>query len=695
MRKIMPAMALVALALAALAGSGGAAGVRLRMERVTVSGELNSLDLFDGGVIAVGGEVAVLSSDGSVRVEKLSEGRLLSVSCGERVCLAVGEKGSSIIYDLKKRSFSYPDMPVREYFKALYGGGRFYIAYRGGVMEYDEGGGRVLSDVRVGAVDIAVDGSGRLAILARDYLILGGGEVKLGVKGLKSISWLDTLYALGDGLYRLENGSLVKVLEGRYDSIFEAGGGLALSSKGSIYLWDGRGMRYVASIPGLSGLRLRGDTVYAVGSGGLYRIGLEKGPVESLLLPSGDYRSIFAADGYVLIVGEKTYIYSVGGRGYREVSLPPDRYYSASGSGGRAWILGEKGVVELSMDGSVKTIPLSAGGYGSIHVSGSKAYLAGSRGLFALDLEVYSVERVSEGSFSEVSNAGAVGRNVMLLDDGRRVSINFTGRGIGGIGCAVVAVGDRGSAVVYRYSDNSTAYLKTGFQESLTTIALNGRYGLAGGEGGGLYIFDGYTISAMPLTTSGAVRDIAWISDREALIISGRDIYKLVEEEYPEPEVALEKPEYVMVYNGTEARVPVRLKPVNGFSGMVDLKVFSEKEGVTAYARQETANVAPACPVELSLYVKAEDWARGSGRVKISYGGRVDELNVVVQERAPPRPERGPLEDLWIYASVAAAAALAPLVIIVVGRRHGRRGAEAGAAREPGGGVEEGEAEEW
>ena len=202
-------------------------------------------------------------------------------------------------------------------------------------------------------------------------------------------------------------------------------------------------------------------------------------------------------------------------RRFRDLELPTDRYHSASISGDKILVLGEMRLIEV-VDGDVKPLPLKVEEGGSIHLSGHKAYLASDKGLFEIDLRSASIKQLLKANLLKVTEEGACGEGVIAPFRGDLIEINFTARDLDAAGCTLVAVGQagkrgrKGMIAVYREGGDLEA---EAIDESLTSVELTGRYGLIGGAKGGLYIFDGYTLSAIPYNLGEEIRGIAWINE--------------------------------------------------------------------------------------------------------------------------------------------------------------------------------------
>lgn len=657
MKKLLPLLIIsMFLVYSVFIAIGSGEKISFRVEQLTLSEALNSVDFFKDGFITVGGNgvIIVVYNDGYRIVERQARGDLLDVSCIDRYCMAVGAKGSSIIYDTIMKTFKKIELPIEDYFKVVGYGGEFYIAYQKGVVIYSQKSGSIktiLSEL----MDIEVYGD-NIVLLRRDSLKimdLEGREVQnIGLKNVKNpkkIKYVNnTLWLLGDYLYRFNGTCFEKILEQSYDSI-DYDGSVILLSKNSIYRLKNGGLELITTLEKVKNIKAKNGRIIIVGEG---YVAEYIGGLRYFFIPQGAY-TYSSSDSYrAVVVGSRISIYEDGY--FKIVQAPQDKYVSASIEGDRIAVLGSNNILEIRRD-SVKTLPYKSEGYTSILLYNGKILLTSSRGLFEIDPDTYSVKNLVEANLMKVTRHGGIGEKLLIVPKSsgyEKISINFTARDISGAGCTTIAVGDRGSTVLYR--NGVVEYVKVG-RDILTAVGLNRKYGLIGDSKGNLYLFDGYVISPIPYSLGEEVKSISWIGDREALIVTSKNVYRFIEEHYPEPRLEIVRPQYIRVYNGSETKMKLLIKPLNGYYGSIELTPIVSIEGVSVSIEPSRLYVEEMCPVEVYLRISSMNWAKGSGVIEIIYDGFRDGLNIIVEQKiVEKKSEELGILNLLIYIIPAA-----------------------------------------
>jgi hypothetical protein len=171
--------ALLAVAVAPLEG-----GVSFTVSELSLGSDLNSIALFEDGSIAVGrsGMIAIAYADGRRVVEKPVDVSLLDVSCNRQVCMAVGEKGVTVIIDVSGRMMKPAKLSDDDLRIIRACDGRFYIASSRQVIEYSPTSG-ISAVFNIEALDILP--ADRLYILSRDgiYYAEGRGAEEAAYRG--------------------------------------------------------------------------------------------------------------------------------------------------------------------------------------------------------------------------------------------------------------------------------------------------------------------------------------------------------------------------------------------------------------------------------------------------------------------------------------------------------------------------------
>ncbi|MEM3742621.1 MAG: hypothetical protein QXU28_06055 [Nitrososphaerota archaeon] len=651
MSRLLPLLISILLIYPAFIIIGSGERVSFRVEQLTLSEALSSVDFFKDGFIAVGGRgiIVVVYDDGYRIVERQAHGDLLDVSCIDRYCMVVGVKGSSIIYDTVGKTFKRIELPIEDYFKVIGYRKEFYIAYQRGVIIYSPTSGpikTILSEL----IDIEIYGD-KIILLGRDSLKvmdLEGGEVQSislkNVKNLKKIKYVNnTLWLLGDYLYRFNGTGFEKVLEQSYDSL-EYDGSIILLSKNSIYRLKNGGLELITTLEKAKNIKAKSGRMTIIGEGYIAEF---KKDLRYLFIPQGAYTYSSSDNHRAIVVGSRILIYENGY--FKIVQAPQDNYISASIEGDRIVVLSSKNVLEVRGD-SIKTLPYRSEGYTSILLYNGKILLTSSRGLFEIDPDTYSVKNLVEANLMKVTRHGGIGEKLLVVPRSsgyEKVSINFTARDVSGAGCTTIVVGDRGSTVLYR--NDVVEYVKVG-RDPLTAVGLNRKYGLIGDSKGNLYLFDGYVISPIPYSVGEEVKSISWIDDREALIVTSKNVYRFIEEYYPEPRIEIVRPQYIRTYNGSETRMKLLIRPLNGYSEYVELTPIVSIEGVSVSIEPSRLYVEEMCPVEVYLRISSMNWAKGSGRLEIIYDGFRDEVNIIVEQKiVEKKSEELGMLNLLIY----------------------------------------------
>jgi len=631
---VLAATFIIALLLPLNLTSIEAEAVSFTVTELSVESDLYSVAIFKGGVISVGksGIVALAYMDGEKLVERPVDGNLLSVSCAGSKCLAVGERGIAVVIDVYKKTFKPTKISDEDLKEVEAYAGRFYITASKRMIIYSPEMG-VSTIFNVGAIDVLP--ADRLYILVKDRILYLEGEDlgELAKASYDRLAWIDrVLYGLSkNGLYRVFDS--MKVLDGSYERVASCDA-LYLSSGSTVYRFDGERVETQAVLlfkP--RDIACRAGEVYAVGEKGYYAR-VSRNNVELLFAPSGRYLTVSADSGVAYIAGDKVLSYSNGI--FRLIETPSTNYVASSTYRGAAALLSQSRIVLVS-DAGVKMLPYMVGGYSDIWFSGERILLAGKKGLVEVSVnEMASGEVIGGVELYAVNGYGAAGKSTLAVFSSQStetIKVNGTLRGLDGIPCGLVAVGDVG---LVAYRDGKISYHRVPGGEKLKSVAvkLDGAYALVGGVDGGLYIWDGYKIRQLPYNAHGEVTDIAWLSDNEALITAGGRLLLYRDLGRERPSLNIQAPEILKLYNGTERVVDVTLNPLNGFSGELVVSVSSEGlEGLWAEAIRGKVYVKPMCPIQAEFRVSASPDARGTGKLFITVGGEEVAVNVVVEPK--------------------------------------------------------------
>jgi len=645
-----------------------AEAVSFTVTELSVESDLNSVAIFEGGVISVGksGIVALAYMGGEKLVEKPVDVNLLSVSCAGSKCLAVGERGVAVVIDVHKKTFK-PTKTSDEDLKSVEAyGGRFYISTSRQIIAYSHETG-VSTVFKIGAIDIL--SADKLYILVKDKVYYVEEETlgELAKASYDRLAWIDgVLYGLSkNGLYRVSDS--MKVLDGSYEKVASCDA-LYLSSGSTVYRFDGERVEtYAMLLFKPRDIACRAGEVYAVGEKGYYAR-VSRNNVELLFSPSGRYLTVSADSGVAYIAGDKVLSYSDGL--LRIIETPSTNYVASSTYRGAAALLSQSKIV-LVTDSGVKMLPYTVGGYSDIWLTGDSILLAGKKGLVEVSVnEMASREVVGGAELYAVNGYGAAGKSTLVVfssQSAETVKVDGTMKGLDKIPCGLVAVGDIGLAA---YRDGKTSYYRVPGGEKLKSAAVkpDGAYALIGGVDGGLYFWDGYRIQQLPYKAPGEVTDIAWLSDNEALITAGGRILLYRDLGHEKPSLSIQAPDILELQNGTERVVAVTLNPLNGYGGELGVSILPEGlDGLWAGALRERVYVKPMCPVQAEFRVSASPDARGSGKLLIAVGGERVEINVVVEPKTRHAEEKsgGILEDPVAMAVVGVSAMVIGTVYVI------------------------------
>jgi hypothetical protein len=568
-------------------------------------------------------------------------------------------------------------------------------------MEYSPESG-VSAVFGVEALDILP--ADRLYILSRDgvYYVEGEGLRRLASGSYSMLAWFNgSLHALSKGGFGVKGG-LYRILDGKrvlnesYNGASSCDA-LYLFSGSTVYKLDGERIEVYGVLPFKPrDAACKGGEVYAVGEKGYYAR-ISKNGVELLFAPSGKYATVSAGSGTAYIAGDRVLSYRNGV--FRIIEVPSGSYIASSAHEGTLALLSQDEIV-LASDAGVRILPYTATGYNDLWLSGDTILLAG-KGLVEVSASRMASREILSGvELYAVNGYGAAGKNMLALlasESAETIKVNGTVRGLDGIQCGLVAVGDIG---LVAYRDGKTSYYRVQGGERLSSIAVkpDEAYALIGGAGGGLYIWDGYRIYQLPYKAPGEATDIAWLSDDEALITAGGGLFLYRDLGHGKPSLEIQAPDVLKLYNGTENVVTITFNPMNGYNRELKPVALPEGlDGLQAEPLNVSIHVRPLCPVKADVRISASPDASGSGWVTIAVEDSAAEIRVVVEPRTkqPGGGSINPLNNPAMITVIAGALILAITLMIIFRMFKGAKRAPRpeGAAEEEN--MPEGGAGEW
>ncbi|MEM1975967.1 MAG: hypothetical protein QW074_07780 [Candidatus Caldarchaeum sp.] len=652
-------------------------GYSFRLERLTISADLYAVDVAAQKVVAVGKSGAVVVWGGG-RADALTvaSSDLFSVACG-RLCVAVGRSGTVVEIDPETLSFVTYRPATMDYKAVRLSGDRFYIlgdqsvtVYRaGGVVERTVYTGWKLSSIApAGDRVYAASGSKLLSI------DVASGEVST-VADLKAA--IRQIYVFAGKVWALTERGLMNgenlVQQGAFAFMKPHPRGFLLAQGQSILLYDIYD-RKLSTLVNLdqspTDLVLQGSSIMAVGYKG-YAAAVSENGVRRVFAPSLRYVDAVTDGGGTAYIAAEDGTFLIYRSGFFTSYSLGDNIRSVAFSLGKVAVLGRELWVFDGTGFRPAAADVRATDFYDMAPSRRPGYwltLVGKGGRVADVSENGEVKVVSATSADlySVSGGFAVGDKVAVrLGDEPRVA-KMSGRMVNVVdtACGGIAVGDSGQ-IAYLLQDEirSTSFGKTRF--TAASINPRGAYALLATSGGELVLYDGFNATLLPIAVPEAVRAVAWLSSREALVVTSGSIYRLVEESYPPSRLEASAPKGLEVFAGSSRDIRVELTPRNGFSGKVEIQLWVT--GMPGYVSTNPStvqvSVTPLCKTMVQFRVSAYPEAREGAASIIMRMGDTVLATIPIAVKRPGQPQSsGPIQvpalmDLILLAGMVVAAA--------------------------------------
>ena len=622
--------------------------LKLRVEPLTVTGDLYSVDVLGDAVVAVGkgGQVVVWSPRG-MDILYAATTDLFSVSCGKNACVAVGKGGA--VVEVQPDTLSYRSFkPSSKDLTAVSMAGDVAAILAGSEILVYRVGGQVVRTVETNMKLSSIVFDGRTVLTASGGKILTADTHTGEVRQLASYRLnVRKAYAVSSSIYSLTDRGVARdgniTLTGAFKDMIPAGRGFYLVHGQSVSLYDiyDAGLTPVAVLPNdINSIAAYGDGVVAVGSSGFMAL-VKQGSIGMLAAPQADYTAAVSdGDGGAVIAARNGFLMRyVDGVFYRY--LIGDQPRAMTLAAGDIVVLGAKSLWVFDKNsGEIKPLETSIRASDFNDLSPSPLHwimLVGLNGRIVglhRDGSVTPIKATASHLYA-VSLGYAVGDKVAVMlgsepkvakQDSKLVDVASTA-------CGAVAVSDSGQ-IVYLKPD-SVEKTSAG-KIRLTTVSANprGAYVLAGGSKGELVLYDGRNATMLPAALPDEVRAIAWMDAGTAILLTSRAVYRLVEESYPQPSIEIIAPKSVELFAGASKRIELEIKPLNGFSGEVEIPVTVSgmAQYVSAAPQTLKLNLNPLCPAKPTLTISAYGEAgEGGATVNLWFRGVATSIQVAVK----------------------------------------------------------------
>ncbi|MEM0461214.1 MAG: hypothetical protein QW318_03330 [Candidatus Caldarchaeum sp.] len=656
--------------------------LKIRIEPLTIGGDLYSAALSQDRVVAVGrsGSVVIWGHD-RLSIFSVSQSDLLSISCMERICVAVGAKGVVAEIDPHAETYRSYTVSQKDLSRAALSGGTAAIAARTEVLIYRLGGvisrtidvGADVSSITWRGSEVLVAAGGRILSLDPET---GSSKLLMENKNMKMVNVYDIngrLWVLTDkGL--MVDGNLT--LPGQFSGMKPVPRGFILYRDQLVSFYDviDRKLYTVANLlQKASDIVAYGEAFVAVGPSGYLAI-VEEGVERRLAAPMMEYAAAVSDGGGGVLVASKTGSLLHYRDGVFTAYLMGDQPKAMALVYGDIVILGRQGLWVFDR-GELKAVQAAVRAEDFNDIAPSSTLwvtLVGAGGKVA---EVgrggeLSTEQPTTNNLLAVTRGFAVGDKVaVMLGPETRVSKQESKLvDVQSTACGAIAVSDSGE-VVYLRKDSITKSQVAG-KPKLTTVSVNprGAYALAGGMKGELVMYDGYNATVLPTALPEEVRAIAWIDERTAIIATSKAVYRLVELGLPNPFFEVKAPRNMDVFSGSSRKIELTLLPRYGYSGKAEISISATGLGqyLSVNPRILSATLDPLCPskasLELSAYPEAPE---GSAAVNLLYQGRSTSIAINIAKPGTGNQQAQPIAlpaDIQLLALFGIAAIGAVLV---------------------------------